>query len=105
MGMKKICVVGNFGDKSNSSLNGQTVRSRSVYTAVKEYGGFVTDKVNTRNKLSMFKLLFYFIKDKTLIIMPAQRAIVPILFLALLIKKIRKNQIHLVVTFMFRRMN
>ena len=82
--MSRILIIGNFGFEKNN-LNGQTVRTRTVYRSLvnklKEYNikYFDTDSIDIRslfNNIQKFIELISEIKRATcIIIMPAQRTI------------------------------
>lgn len=71
--MKSICVIGAFGYDTNK-LDGQTVKTRNVFKLLqKNYSGklYGMDTMHIRrNPFSVFKLLWYLIRCKTLIIIP-----------------------------------
>lgn len=71
--MSGVCVLGAFGYDTNQ-LDGQTVKTRNVYKLLqKNYVGslYGVDTMHIRrNPLSAFKLLWYLIRCKTLIIIP-----------------------------------
>ena len=71
--MKSICVLGAFGYDTNK-LDGQTVKTRNVWQLLqKYYDGSIygVDTMHIRKKpLTVFKLLWYLIKCRTLIIIP-----------------------------------
>lgn len=70
----KILILGYFGYENNQ-LDGQTVKTRSVYNLlVERYNGevfYYDTLIARRSPLSLFKLLFKLIKCNTLIIIPA----------------------------------
>lgn len=99
--MGEVCVLGAFGYDTNQ-LDGQTVKTLSVYKLLqKNYSGklYSVDTLHIRrNPLSSFKLLWYLIKCKTLIIIPCLNNltyIFPVIYF--LSKILRYDIIHICI--------
>lgn len=101
----KILVIGNFGYQSNN-LNGQTVRTRTIYETLVRYlpkNKYKCFYIDTSKKSKLFKkikqifrVLIKYITSKTIILLPAQRAIktiVPIMYLS---NKLFNKHIHFI---------
>ena len=98
---KSICVLGAFG-YDNNQLDGQTVKTRNVYKLLqKSFSGklYGVDTIHIRrNPLSAFKLLWYLIRCKTLIIIPCLNNLTYIFPLTYYLSKIfRYNIIHICI--------
>jgi len=99
--MKKILVLGAFGYDTNQ-LDGQTVKTRNVYKLLqKNFSGklYGVDTMHIRrNPLSAFKLLWYLIRCKTLIIIPCLNNLTYIFPLTYYLSKIfRYDIIHICI--------
>lgn len=98
---KSICVLGAFG-YDNNQLDGQTVKTRNVYKLLqKNFSGklYGVDTIHIRrNPLSAFKLLWYLIRCKTLIIIPCLNNLTYIFPLTYYLSKIfRYDIIHICI--------
>lgn len=99
--MNDICVLGAFGYDTNQ-LDGQTVKTRNVYKLLqKNFSGklYGMDTIHIRrNPLSAFKLLWYLIRCKTLIIIPCLNNLTYIFPITYFLSKVlRYDIIHICI--------
>ena len=105
--MKNIVVLGNFG-YYNTSLNGQSMRTRSVFRLIKERTIETSNSINSidtsesngnmLNKIKFFiKFTTIIAKSNTVVIMPAQKALKLYFPLFSLVKLLTSKQVHYVV--------
>jgi len=104
--MKTVYIIGNFGF-GNNSLNGQTVRTRTIRDCLlkrKDMNVLITDYSYIYDKGLIKKIetligfIYSYLCSKNVVIMPAQGAIktiIPVLFY--LNKVFNKNLLHIVI--------
>ena len=96
--MKSIIIIGNYG--KYQKLNGQTMRTRTIYNSIKaKYGNnYKIEKIDTANKsiLLYIKAVFKILKAKRVIILPAKRALKPLLILIKLLGASKKT-VHIAI--------
>lgn len=86
----RVLVIGAFG-YNNNQLDGQTVKTRSVYKLLKNKHGGAVNMIDTLDRKSPYflvKLFFKIVKCNTLIIIPAENGLAVLLPLLYILSKI-----------------
>lgn len=90
--MKKVLIIGNYG--KDNALNGQTARTRTVTQTIKKnLNNYKIVVVNTdvKNIRNIIKAVYYVFSSYRIIILPAQRSIVPIFTFLSKFNKLKKT--------------
>lgn len=96
--MNSIVVIGNYG--KYKKLNGQTMRTRTIYDSLeRKYNKkYKVERIDTanRNIFLYFKTAFKIIKAKRVVILPANRALKPLLILIKILGASKKT-VHIAI--------